>query len=288
MTDRPLVSVIIPYYHDTETIERALVSVADQSFADFEIIIVDDYSSQVLGDFHVPGCTAPLRVIRHDENKGVAAARNTGILSSAGRWVAFLDADDVWHADKLARQITALEAGTACGSVTGFALYRDHAGPPEIHIPNDPAPLLHQLALGCTLSPGSTLIVLREVFNDIGLYDDRLRRLEDWDWLIRFAKHYQLVALPECLAHIHVSRKKQSQNLIPILGASAVIRERFLPVMTKIGRRRHFLSTLLLENAAAYFRARRWVPAIVMAVRASILQPMIIGRIAKRFLSIDR
>jgi len=255
---------------------------------DFEIIIVDDCSSQVPGSFPVPGRTPPLRVIRHKENKGVAAARNTGILSSVGRWVAFLDADDVWHPDKLARQIAALEAGTARGSVTGFALYRDHAGSPEVHLPNDPAPLLHQLALGCTLSPGSTLIVLREVFNDIGLYDDRLRRLEDWDWLIRFAKHHELVALNECLADIHVSRKKQSQNLTPILVANAVLRERFLPIMTQIGRRRHFLSTLLLENSAAYFRARRWVPAIVMAVRASILQPMIIGRIAQRFLSIGR
>jgi glycosyltransferase involved in cell wall biosynthesis len=221
LTNRPLVSVIIPYYNDTETIERALVSVANQSFVDFEIIIVDDYSSQVPGSFHVPGCSAPLRVIRHEENKGVAAARNTGILSSAGRWVAFLDADDAWHTDKLARQIAALEAATEYGSVTGFALYRDHARPPEIHIPNDPAPLLNQLAMGCTLSPGSTLIVLREVFNDIGLYDDSLRRLEDWDWLIRFAKHYQLVALPECFADIHVSRKKQSQNLTPILGAQS-------------------------------------------------------------------
>ena len=104
MTGTPTVSVVIPYHNDADTIVRTVQSVLAQAFTDFELLIVDDESEdELIGGI---GDTAAhrVRVIRHETNRGAAAARNSGIKQSKGRYVAFLDADDSWRADKLARQ----------------------------------------------------------------------------------------------------------------------------------------------------------------------------------------
>ncbi|MFB6356011.1 MAG: glycosyltransferase family 2 protein [bacterium] len=97
----PSVSVIIPTYNRPKFLKTAVNSVLDQTFQDFELIIVDDGSQQALD------CPEDSRVhmIRHEENRGVAAARNTGILASKASWVATLDDDDRWRPHKLERQI---------------------------------------------------------------------------------------------------------------------------------------------------------------------------------------
>ncbi len=89
MTGIPTVSVVIPYHNDADTIERAMESVLAQAFTDFEILVVDDGSEdEFTGDTGDPAAHR-IRVIRHETNRGAAAARNTGITQSKGRYVAF-------------------------------------------------------------------------------------------------------------------------------------------------------------------------------------------------------
>jgi glycosyltransferase involved in cell wall biosynthesis len=107
----PRVSVVIPAFNRAYCVADAVESVLAQTFKDFEIIAVDDGSSdgtaEVLEKFG-----GQVRVIRQ-ENRGVSAARNTGIRAARGSWVAFLDSDDRWHADKLERQLSALDKYSA-------------------------------------------------------------------------------------------------------------------------------------------------------------------------------
>ncbi len=104
----PRISIIIPAYNRADVLPRAINSVLSQTFTDYEIIVVDDAStdetSAVARNFN-----GPVHVIRHEVNRGPAAARNTGIEATSGAYVAFLDSDDEWMPEKLGRQIGLLE-----------------------------------------------------------------------------------------------------------------------------------------------------------------------------------
>ena len=103
----PLVSVIIPTYNRADLVRQALASVKAQTYRDFEIVVVDDGGTD--GTCEALSAWREIRVLRHAHRRGVSAARNTGIDAARGEWLAFLDSDDLWLPDKLARQIFWLE-----------------------------------------------------------------------------------------------------------------------------------------------------------------------------------
>lgn len=109
------VSVIIPAYNCERFIEKSISSVLEQSFSDFELIIVDDASTDHTTEIlkHYQELDRRIRVIRQDTNIGVARSRNTGFDHCRGRLIALLDADDYWHRDKLKRQVEAQEKTNA-------------------------------------------------------------------------------------------------------------------------------------------------------------------------------
>jgi len=119
----PLVSIIMPAFNAEKTIAQAIQSVLDQTFGDYEFLIVDDCSGDGTGAL----CRAfaekdgRLRLIRNDVNKGVALSRNLGIEAARGQWIAFLDSDDLWHAEKLERQLRFMEETKAVISYTASA-----------------------------------------------------------------------------------------------------------------------------------------------------------------------
>ncbi|ADM09428.1 glycosyltransferase [Parvularcula bermudensis HTCC2503] len=107
----PVVSVIIPAYKSADVLPQTLATVTQQTFTAWEAIIVDDCSPDDIVSAIKPFADDPrIRLVHHAHNQGAAAARNTGIGEARGRFVAFLDADDEWHPDKLAKQVQAVEA----------------------------------------------------------------------------------------------------------------------------------------------------------------------------------
>ena len=277
MTHIPTVSVVIPYYDNADTIDRAVQSVLAQAFTDFELLIVDDGSDdEFIGNISDPAANR-IRVIRHETNRGTAASRNTGIKQSKGRYIAFLDADDRWRPNKLARQLEALrnaEAGVkAC--VSGFALHREATGNVEVHDYELQDSIIEELLWGCRYSPGSTMICDRECFDTVGLFDEGLRRLEDWEWLLRFALEYRLIHLSGVWADIYLSAKPRATHLSDVLHAVDLIRDRHLGTASRLGsmRRRIFLSALEVEKAAAHYRSGGKLAAILMVLRSLVIWP---------------
>lgn len=107
----PCVSVVIPAYNPGAGLAAAIDSVRAQTFGDWEIVVVDDCSPEDVGAALGAGTNDPrVRLVRHDTNGGPSAARNTGVAQARGRFVAFLDADDSWYPEKLARQVAAVMA----------------------------------------------------------------------------------------------------------------------------------------------------------------------------------
>ena len=270
---RPRVSVIIPLYNRAHTIGRCLESVYRQSLDDLEIIVVDD-ASQDGGLGRLPRIDPRVRVIRHAVNRGAAAARNTAIRAARGDYVALLDSDDEWLPEKLAVQVARLEALGASheAAVSAFILIDEPGGARRVidgALRRDPQ---RSLLLGCTVSPGSTLICRRDCFAHVGAFDERLRRLEDWDWLLSYSRHRTLAMIERPLAVIHGNAASYGPE---VLAALAAIETRHAAHVATLGRgaTRMFRSTLMLERAAAAYRGGDRRACAALLARSLLLYP---------------
>jgi len=188
----PTVSVVMPVFNRERFVGEAVQSILSQTFANLELIVVDDGStdrtSEILRSFADPR----LHVIRQ-ENRGIGAAMNTGLRAVRGEYVARLDSDDVWLPDMLEAQLRVLEAHPHAGLVYARAQGMEHDGTPHHStwgIPQRyPDDSLRSMLYGdCTCN--ITIVARRACFERGGLYDESLATGEDWDLWLRVARHY--------------------------------------------------------------------------------------------------
>ena len=198
-----LVSVIIPAHNRAETIRRSLESVRKQSFQDFEIIVVDDGSSDNTASVVQSFAEDRIRLLRHETNLGAGPARNTGMQAAEGQYLAWLDSDDEWFPNKLQVQIDAMRQASSDyrASYTAYEIVQRGVSKTYFSPESD----LKRLYLGSDKAPGSTLLFERELLEEIGLLDTSLRRFEDWDWLLRYCRKYRLLGVNRPLSRIYYS-----------------------------------------------------------------------------------
>jgi glycosyltransferase involved in cell wall biosynthesis len=214
----PFVSVIIPAYNYDEYIRQAVESVLAQSFADLEILVVDDGSidntRQVVEQIE----DSRLRYLYQD-NQGLSSARNTGLRCTDSKYVAFLDADDLWLPSKLELQLGRIERSDRIGLVYGGYHVIDEAGvqigtrSPRI-VDGD---WLKHLVLGNFVAGSATTSMLRrECFERVGLFDESLRACEDWDMWLRVAQYYEfgVVDAPMAAIRIHTANMTADSDLM--------------------------------------------------------------------------
>ena len=282
------ISVIIPLYNRREEVGRAIASALRQSRTPAEIIVVDDASLDgsaaavaALGDKRV-------RLLRHERNRGAAAARNTGIAAAAGDWIALLDSDDEWEPEKLAHQLHSLlqAADAPPAGVTGYVIRDYRTGEERSFLPGPEDATLGALVWGCPLGVGSTLLARRTVFAEIGAFDPDLPRLEDWEWLMRYLPAHRLGVLPEPLTVVH---KASDPSRAQVSAALARIRARHRDAWYRRAwlAGRQFDSTLLVEEAAAAYYEGATGRAAALALRALAaypLRPGLVSLLARRTL----
>ena len=206
----PLVSCIIPVFNSERFIAAAVESILGQTHRPIETIVVDDGSTDGTGAM-LQQFSGVLKVITQ-ANAGHASARNAGIRAAAGEYIAFLDADDLWHRDKLARQLQRLAENPALG-VTFSHLLNFSGNPLPAGI--DVSPATAGAVPGYT---SVTMLARRTLFHTIGLFDETLRHGNDRDWLLRAAEqgvHVDL--LPEVLVY----RRLHDANRSAALGGSS-------------------------------------------------------------------
>ncbi len=171
----PLVSVVVPAYQAEAYIGEALESALAQDHGRVEVVVVDDGSTDRTAEI---ASAYPVRLL-HQANRGPAAARNAGVALARGEFVTILDADDVWPADRLSRQVAHLRAHPEHGIVLGLT---------EIFLtPEQPPPAHWPATLTGRAIPAhpSTMLARTEVFEIVGGFDEALRQCEDIDWLAR-------------------------------------------------------------------------------------------------------
>ena len=275
MNGHPRISVVVPVYNRAALIERALRSVFAQTVQDFELIVVDDGSTDDL-EKTLERCRDPrLRLVHHERNRGAAAARNSGIREARGTYIAFLDSDDEWLPEKLARQLAALDRSRPeiAVSLTGFYLLRDKLGRREQRpLPSERDWFLRLLA-GCNVNAGSGLMVRRSVCEAVGYYDETMRRLEDWDWLLRYAARAPIVTVEEPLSVYHSGMSWPTVETVEQACRQIWERHGAAAAAHSSSARRLLLSTLCYERAAALHRARRPIAALALLLRSILLYP---------------
>jgi glycosyltransferase involved in cell wall biosynthesis len=206
---KPTVSVVLPVFNGESSIARAVRSVLGQTISNLELIVVDDASADRTIDLLSRYSEPRLELVRLERNSGAAAARNAGIRRARGDYIAFLDSDDEWLPQKLERQLELIAAAPAATgiSTTGFRIHRLVSGCHQDVVPDPNADWRREQLTMCALGPGSTLLVKREVFAQVGGFDVALRRFEDWDWMIRCLAVRNIVICPSVLAVLYVDRK---------------------------------------------------------------------------------
>ena len=251
----PAVSVVIPTRDRAHLICDALDSVRAQTFQDLEIVVIDDGSEDdTAARVHqwAATCGDRLRYLEQWPRGGGNAARNEGIRAARGRYVAFLDSDDVWDPRKLERQMAAIGRRPGHGAVycglrevdaESGAVLRVLAGRwPE-------GDLSRQLLVRDVTAPTSTYLVERSVLIDAGLFDLDLAARQDWDMWIRVAQRTRIACVQDALVDLrHHGGPRTASDPTRELRAHRRILEKYAPLRHRHGVR------LRLQALAAFHR----------------------------------
>ena len=217
------VSVILPAYNAAVYLPYAIDSVLAQAYAEWEIVIVDDGSTDHTGavvDSYRPKLGDRLQYL-HQPNRGVSAARNTGIRAARGKFIALLDADDVWLPHRLERGVEAMDADPAAGLVHARVARIDTRGLVTGQLKVQPKYLSGRIAshiytrhahLICT-----TVIFRKSCLETAGWFDEAMQTTEDRDLWFRIALRYKIAYIDEVLAYYRISPTSTTANLERLL-----------------------------------------------------------------------
>ncbi len=189
----PLVTVVIPTFGHRDYVRTAVDSAMAQAGVDCEIVVINDGSPDDTADMLRPLARSGAIQYIEQENQGQAAARNRGLGEASGKYIAFLDDDDIWPLDKLQWQVAVLESDSSAGAVGGSAVLIDKKGDP---IGNSPVfdgwTTIEDLLLGNPfLSPGQTLIQT-ELLRRVGGLDAHVWGADDYDLWFKLARHSRI------------------------------------------------------------------------------------------------
>jgi O-antigen biosynthesis protein len=259
----PAVTVVIPTYNRSHLITRAVQSVLAQGFTDFEVLIVDDASTDSTAEV-VQGLMSGeprIQYLVQSENKGASAARNRGLAEARGRYIALLDSDDEWLPGKLELQVRYLEnAPLGVGMIHGGV---ETIGPRSwVYRPTQRGDQ-YRLLLEWNIVHGTSSVVLRqEAVERVGLFDEEMPAIEDWDYWMRVSRIFHIGVTPDPVSRYHDSQQDVERLSLAVdknLGARDYLFQKHRPEMEAQGAAQGFLMESArrhLELADDHERAR--------------------------------
>lgn len=202
------VSVVIPTYERPAFLEGAIETAIGQSYDSLDIVVVDDGSSTDYAERTAEEYRKRVQCVSHTENRGLSAARNTGIEAASGDYVAFLDDDDRWHRTKIERQVNALERDPSAGIATCLVVSITPEGGIIRCEPGRPSGDLADRALvRNVVGTPSRILVRQKCFDDIGSFDESLSTKQDWDLYLRVCQRWTVALVEDhlCFRTVHES-----------------------------------------------------------------------------------
>ncbi|MHC5742780.1 MAG: glycosyltransferase family 2 protein [Nostoc sp.] len=277
----PKVSIVIPAYNSLKFLPETMESVFKQTFKDFEVLVVNDGSSDDT-EHWVSQIADPRVKLITQENQGLSGARNTGIAHASGEYIAFLDADDLWEPTKLEKQVLCLEENSEIGLVYTWVALIDENGNFtgrvfKNYAEND---VWHKLIEHNIVESGSVAMVRRQCFDTCGVFDRNLRSfVEDWDMWLRIASRYPFKVMKEPLVYYRQHSTSASKNWEAMARSFEIVIEKAFsaapPELQYLKNRSYGFANLCLAWKPLQSRAQDWKIAASFRAKALSHYPWI-------------
>lgn len=254
------VSVVIPTFRRTgEKITRAIQSVLNQTYKNTEIIVIDDngedeYSKEIQ---KILVSYPSVKYIAHEVNKGACAARNTGILNASGEFIAFLDDDDTWIANKLERQIEKILSPRVGLVYCGIRYYYEKSDKVIYKYAIESNQPCKDLLINNYIGSTSCGLVRKSTAINVGLFDINLRSGQDLDFWYRIAENYEIACVNECLVNYTIYNENTiTSNYQNRLLSNLYLKKKYLK---KINADKELSTVYNLKIAKAYLKLNKYL-----------------------------
>lgn len=278
----PKVSVIIPNYNYAKYISKAIDSVLAQTYTNTEVIVVDDGSKDESHTI-LRGYGDKIKFLEQ-QNQGVSLARNNGVANSSGAFVAFLDADDMWLPAKLERQMQKFFDDKEIGLVHCSMSYID----PDDEVCGEErngkqgwlAEEILKFKEGVVIGAGSTGVVRRDVFDEVGGFDRRCSTAADWDFCYQVATKYKIGFVPDALVLYRLHGSNMHSNIGVMEHDMMIGFEKAFSGETSADRRECF-GNLHKTLAGSYFYAGQYTAFLRHSIKSIWNRPSNLEYFAK-------
>lgn len=252
------ISIVIPAYNREKTLQYCLDSVLDQSYPYFEVIIVDDASSDNTVNIIKSYQDERIKLIEQKENRGAQHCRNVGIKNAQYDWIAFLDSDDTWNNDKLAKQIEELKKwNTPYIVIHSDALLIDTINKEEkiFGISRTEGENVYPLLLTRPAPMFQAILTSKQALHEIGYLDENVPSYQEWDTSIRLAKICRFIQLPSpTFSYYYHTGETISKNKLRDLQGYDYIMTKFKADIFKYHGKRQWKQHLLIQ----YDKCMNW------------------------------
>lgn len=261
----PRVSVVLTTHNGASRgyLVEAIESVIKQSYENYELLIVDDGSQDHTRNQCSLFLDNPKVRYLHQENKGLAGARNSGIQASSGEFICFLDDDDVWKPEKLQRQVDFIEASLT-GMIKWGLVYTwleliDAQGTViSVRGKRDEGMIYNKLVLENIIDAPSSVLVRREVFDTIGLFDESLFSCEDWDMWLRISRKYLVFPVKEYLVQYREHQNTMSADFDRMLSSAKLVLDKVLRETPEEVCPERAYASLYINRSVVFFAAENY------------------------------
>ena len=309
MVVAPKVSVVVPVYNVRSYIEKALISLERQSFQEFEVVVVNDGSTDDTAEVVKPFVVRDSRFqLLYKQNGGLASARNYGIRNARAEYIALLDGDDAYEPDKLATHVARLDSATEIGVVySASRIISEDGHPTFMHLSGKPIRSNPLLALLCKnfIGHGSNAVFRRSIWDEVGEFDEALRSSEDIDFWLKIAAtqrwrfyrepqilcsyrvrqsglSFDVMQMQRCNEQVIESAYRRSPELVgPVLATAYAYMYRYLArLLLTAGDAaiaRDFIDRAIAADRSIFYRDPRSLLTLA-AVRLVPLANLVIGR----------
>jgi len=231
------ISVVVPCYNGEQFLDKAIESVASQTYKNLEIIIINDGSNDRTENIVKAWQNKDSRVryVKHKKNKGLAVARNTGIRVSVGGIIALLDADDIWEKKKLEEEIKKIKAGADAVYCNAQLVGEKDKKLGESYwdrmnaYPYRGQNCLREVFKRNITLLGSSVLFKKKIWDELEGFDERLKAVEDYDFLLKMATmHYKIDYVDDCLFFYRIHKTRMSSKSLNMEYWRIVVLMRFL------------------------------------------------------------
>lgn len=224
-----MVSIVLPTYNRADLLPRAMKSILEQTYEEFELLIVDDGSDDNTEEVVTGMEDQRIRYIRLEKNSGPAHARNVGIANAKYDYIAFHDSDDSWRSEKLQKQMERLQKASdgtgmvyGCCEYTGLLQQKGYIPRQEVEMEKKRG-FIYPYLLEENLIGMPSLLVRRECIEKVGGFNENFQSLEDYEWILRLSRFYEVEYVDEVLVDVYATKGSVNQNLSTNFSARCML-----------------------------------------------------------------